>query len=197
MEYRRTASNNCVRVLALVVVLAFAAMSASADSIFVSQYGVFGGLVPRTAVTAPHESWSYYFELSTTPSVTNAGLGCCFNPVISDIEYVLNGAVVPNAISSATFFIASQAGLIDVGFAGGGTLSDFGFQAYSGPETSPTILPGVYLISPGSFLELSNGRKIPVGGDLYINSTPEPSSLLLMGSGLVGLGGLLRRKLRA
>lgn len=34
-------------------------------------------------------------------------------------------------------------------------------------------------------------------GDTTISTTPEPGSLTLMGSGLVGLAGLLRRKLKA
>jgi len=57
---------------------------------------------------------------------------------------------------------------------------------------------------PGVFTTLSVGQSLPgelnmgpVDMELSVTSVPEPSSLMLIGSGVLGLAGLIRRKLSA
>jgi hypothetical protein len=42
-----------------------------------------------------------------------------------------------------------------------------------------------------------NGTTRISSGDTNVGSVPEPGSLTLMGTGLIALGGMIRRKLRA
>ena len=69
----------------------------------------------------------------------------------------------------------------------------FGAQLYSGMENAPTFVPGTY--------KLNNGGPAGLLGKLIIStssvSTPEPSSLILMGSGLLSLLGFARKKILA
>jgi hypothetical protein len=57
-----------------------------------------------------------------------------------------------------------------------------------------TVLHGTYDLLGGGD---GNAQNVIATGNFTVNVTPEPGSLLLMGTGLVGAIGTLRRKLRA
>jgi PEP-CTERM motif len=101
-----------------------------------------------------------------------------------DVPYTENGvAQAPGAI----LFFSSPGG----GFEGLG-LNTFGPQLYSGTEQAPTFIPGTY--------HLNNGSLTGPLDTLVISSpvsSPEPSSLMLIGSGLLSLLGLARKKIHA
>jgi hypothetical protein len=65
---------------------------------------------------------------------------------------------------------------------------------YNGTTVSGSTF--AFALNSGAGLFDGGTGKI-TSGDTTIITTPEPGSLMLMGTGLVGLGGALRRKLKA
>jgi hypothetical protein len=194
---------NPMRALGLAVVLIFAAMSASAGTYVVSESGVFAANAPTTNESAPNATFSYSFLTSTTPvvnyTISFCGFVCGFDAQFSDFTYTLNGATVDTGTPDLTWWDTAAGGLIDVAFADG-QFSLFGSQAYTGLESAPTITPGIYPLDPTQSvfeLDMYGDGATPLTGDLSIVATPEPSSLLFLATGLLGLGSLIRRKLLA
>jgi hypothetical protein len=135
---------------------------------------------------------TFIWQLPSSPTIGAGNFVPGGSFAILDVPYSENG--VDQTPSEFDFFSSSMA-------QGGGfqiitpsltsPANTFGAQRYSGMESAPTFVPGTY--------DLNNGSTTGPLGTLVISSVtaPEPSSLILMGSGLLSLLGFARKKILA
>ena len=179
------------------------ASSALCSTLQVTASGVFGDnlFASRSPYQSPYGTFSYSFLTDSTPTVLSAIPGYLSNLQIQDLQYTLNGnkvtttsdAYVTLSIYSSTLYLHLT----------GDVISDTirlipDAQLYSGGVGAPTILPGSYTTTYGNFggsnpLASSSNINITTVGSAAV--TPEPSSILLLGTGVLGIAGVLRRKL--
>jgi len=159
--------------LVLVVFGLFSATQAQADTIDNFTYQAGGN--------------TFEWQLPSSPTVDTSFPGGSFD--ILNVLYSENGS--PQNPADLSFF--SNPGT--PGF-GGFFLADIlqgisvvatGPQLYTGLESAPTFLTGTF-----SLIDISGGNGIPA--TLTIASVPEPSSLMLLGTGMFALLGFALKK---
>ncbi len=123
-----------------------------------------------------------------------------FRPILGDPSSFLPGLafVITDVSYSENDIPQNPASLIFSSDAGGGGfflfdtfqgILSFGSQVYSGTEDTPTFLEGTY-----SLPDIFSGSDPNGTATLTIKSVPEPSSLMLLGMGMLALLGLALKK---
>ncbi len=140
------------------------------------------------------------FGLSITSGGAVSGDGSAGNPFTwgtgGNITLAgCGGACFTGSFTSAQMGYNGIGGMTFVGNFVGGNV-DPALLAFLGLPALPTQYVGLMHmdISPSPISFDAGGRGTVGSGDIHINSVPEPGTLALFGSGLIGMAGVLRRK---
>ncbi|PYV80220.1 MAG: hypothetical protein DMG93_19410 [Acidobacteria bacterium] len=179
-----------MRRVVLLALLALALPTAAlADTI---DYGNLGSVGGGTAIiSGSATAGSTYTLTSQLVSVLNVNTHALS---LGTLGWV---TVTTGTLSACPAGLCFSGGTLTITSAGGATLFSGSFTGGTVMTTSGTTWVNASLGSAGGSGQISFGvgRLGTVSGDTVV--TPEPGTLGLLGTGLVGLAGLVRRKLRA
>jgi glutaminase len=114
---------------------------------------------------------------------------------VTNAQYLLNGAAVPDTIESLTYLNAANLGMFDINFASTDVVSLYGAQVYD--SNTLALIQGVYGVASDY-----NTQAFPTGsgaGTVIVGVVPEPTSIVSGGLGLFTVLslGLRRRRVSA
>ena len=204
--------------IAALIVFAGAA-TVRADTITIS--GVNSGQASTATVVCEFNSQTntFTFTITNTSAITQpgststiTGIGFDLPPLGNASASGLNGFTGSQAPSLSSNFIFGDGDLGNVPAGFNNVVLDFGFTTgpsgnFNGGSPNDGLLPGEsasFVVSGAAFSGFTESQicnaifvrfqNVPVAGSDVGTPIPEPSTLMLLGSALVGLGGYARRR---
>ncbi len=119
------------------------------------------------------------FQLPATPT----------SPILDEGGFEFDNVLTSAGLRNILFFDASSGGGLSLDTSG----LPYGPQLFSGTDANPTFLLNTFQLSNSSDLATSDYTL----SIQQVSTTPEPSALLLLGTGALALSGVMRRRLTA